>query len=49
MASLGLPPNPKVAAEILRDIETYLLMPQEQKAQIAVRDDGDADEDDENS
>lgn len=49
VASLGLPPNPKVAAEILRDIETYLLMPQEQKAQIAVRDDGDADEDDENS
>jgi hypothetical protein len=48
VSNLGLPDNPKTAEQILREVETYLTMPQEQKAQISVKDDGEADEDDDN-
>lgn len=34
---LGLPPNPKTAAEILHRIESYLAMPPEEKARLPVR------------
>jgi hypothetical protein len=37
---LDMPPNPKRAVDILRDIEAYLAMPPEEKAKVPVKDDG---------
>lgn len=37
---LNLPPNPKTAAQILKEMEEYLEMPQEEKAKFPVVDDG---------
>jgi hypothetical protein len=40
VAHLGLPPNPKSKASILQEIEDYLAMPQEQKAKVPLKDEG---------
>jgi len=37
---LSLPPNPKLAGDILKEIEAYLAMPQREKAKIPIKDDG---------
>jgi len=41
---LNLPPNPKTAAQILKEIKEYLAMPQEEKAKLPVVDDGEPEE-----
>jgi hypothetical protein len=41
---LGLPRNPKSAAQILKEVEDYLAMPQEEKAEVPVKDNGDPEE-----
>ncbi|MFI5381936.1 MAG: Eco29kI family restriction endonuclease [Tepidisphaerales bacterium] len=40
VTQLELPPNQKTAAQILKEIEEYLAMPQEEKAKFPVLDDG---------
>jgi hypothetical protein len=47
VAALGLPPNPRGAEQILREIEAYLSMPQEEKAMLPLKDDGSSGEEDE--
>lgn len=44
VSKLELPPNPKTADEILREIEHYLNLPPEAKARLPVREDGSEDE-----
>ncbi len=44
VTSLGLPPHPKSAAQILNEIETYLALPAGEKAKVQVKDDGDDEE-----
>jgi len=41
---LGLPPNPRLAENILREIEAYLAMPQEDKAKVPIKDDSDSEQ-----
>lgn len=40
VTQLTLPPNPKAAEEILKEIGEYLAMPQEEKAKLPIVDDG---------
>jgi hypothetical protein len=44
VANLELPVNPKTAEQILKEIEEYLAMPEEKKAELPVIDDGGSDE-----
>jgi Eco29kI restriction endonuclease len=37
---LGMPSNPKLVGDILKEVEAYLALPREEKAKIPVRDDG---------
>lgn len=41
VTNLGLPPNPKGAQQILKEVSDYLSMPQEEKAKVPVKDQGD--------
>jgi hypothetical protein len=46
VAKLGLPPNPREPEEKIRgDVERFLVMPDEEKAKVAVKDDGSEGED----
>jgi Eco29kI restriction endonuclease len=40
VGTLSLPPNPKTAEHILKEIEEYFVMPEEEKAKLPVVDDG---------
>ncbi|HWY48253.1 MAG TPA: Eco29kI family restriction endonuclease [Bryobacteraceae bacterium] len=40
VGTLSLPPNPKTAEQILKEIQEYLVMPEEEKAKLPVVDDG---------
>ena len=40
VTKLGLPPNPKSADQIINDVRVYLAMPQEEKAKITLKEDG---------
>lgn len=40
VTQLNLPPNPKTAAQILKEIEDYLAMPQAEKAKLPIVDEG---------
>jgi hypothetical protein len=40
VTNLDLPPNPKNADQILKDVEKYLAMPQEEKAKVPVKEYG---------
>lgn len=47
VAKLSLPPNLKTSAQIVREIENYLVLPQEEKAKLPVVDDGEPEQGDE--
>lgn len=44
VSKLSLPPNPKTVEELIKEIEDYLAMPEEEKAKLPVVDDGGAEE-----
>ena len=46
VSKLGLPPHPKGAAEILKEIAEYLSLPQSEQAKVPVSDDGGLEEED---
>jgi hypothetical protein len=41
VSKLGLPPNPKIADQVLREVEEYLAMPAEEKAKMPIKEVGD--------
>lgn len=44
VTKLGLPPNPKSADQIFKEVENYLAMPPEEKAKVPVMDFGEPEE-----
>jgi len=44
VTNLGLPPHPKRPAQIFKEVEDYLAMPQEEKAKVPTEDDGEPEE-----
>lgn len=42
---LDLPPNPKTAAQIIEELESYLALPRVEQAKLPVKDNGDSEDD----